>query len=98
VCHQQLAPRWSNIVIDGIRRTLTAYRAGGGTGAVREPTDFGDVIAGFLNYLRGQLDISLDHPHGPTEARVAASQASELLENPLNVSRVHRLLDVINHV
>jgi len=48
----------AEIDVDGIRRTVTAYRAGGGMGIVREPRDFGDVIAGFLNYLRGQADVS----------------------------------------
>lgn len=84
-----------HVDIDGVRRTLSTYRAAGGTGKVREPTDFGDVITGFLNYLLGQLEISLDQPHGATEARAASGEASELLENPLNVDRVHRLLDII---
>jgi len=84
----------AHIDIDGIRRTLTAYRAGGGTGELRDPTDFGDVIAGFLNYLRGQLD-SLDQPHGLTDARDLSNGVNELLERPLSVDMVHRLLDVI---
>lgn len=85
----------ADIDVDGIRRTLAVYRVGGGTGVLRESTDFSDVIAGFLNYLRGQLDISLDQPHGPADARDSSKQVDELLEHPLSVDMVDRLLDVI---
>ncbi len=85
----------AEIDVDGIRRTVTAYRAGGGMGIVREPRDFGDVIAGFLNYLRGQADVSLDQSHGRADAQDASNRVVAMLEHPLNLSVVLRLLAVV---
>lgn len=57
---------------------------------MREPTDFGDVVAGFLNYLSGQADISLGDSHGHAEGQQAATRVGAMLEHPLSL-RVPRV-------
>lgn len=83
---------------DGIRRTFAAYRAAGGTGALRERTDFGDVVASFLNYLFEQAEVSLDQPHGQAEARETSHRVVAMLRHPLDLRLIDRLLQLVGHM
>jgi Ser/Thr protein kinase RdoA (MazF antagonist) len=66
---------------DGVRQTLTSYRAAGGTGRLTELADFGDAICGYLNYVHGQAELSLDHRQ-PSNLRVDAGHRLPDLLNP----------------
>jgi Ser/Thr protein kinase RdoA (MazF antagonist) len=66
---------------DGIRVTLTSYRAAGGTGRITELADFGDAICGYLNYVHGQAELSLDHRQ-PSNLRIDAGHRLPDLLNP----------------
>jgi Ser/Thr protein kinase RdoA (MazF antagonist) len=46
---------------DGIRQTLRSYRAAGGTAHLTEVADFSGAICGYVNYVHGQAELSLDH-------------------------------------
>jgi hypothetical protein len=83
---------------DGIGRTLAAYRVAGGTGALRERADFGDLVASFLNYLFEQAEVSLDRPHGEAEARTASGRVASMLAHPLDVQLIDRLLELVRDV
>lgn len=76
-------------------RTLAAYRRRGGTGIVGEPSDFGDVVAGFLNYLLEQVQVSLDRPHSGADARAASERVTSMLRHPLSMAMLGRVLDVV---
>ena len=67
---------------DGIRRTMTSYRAAGGIAKIAEVADFGDSICGYLNYVHGQAELSLDHSQ-PNDLRVdAGRRVPDLLHPP----------------
>lgn len=70
---------------EGIRQTLTSYRAGGGTARISEVADFGGGICGYLNYVHGQAELSLDHSQ-PDNLRIDAGQRMPDLLNPLPLS------------
>lgn len=81
-------------VIDtaAVHRTLAAYGEGGGTGTLRDVDAFGDLIAGFLNYLFEQLTSSLDPTPGGATASAAAGQvARAMLDRPVDMATLHRL-------
>jgi Ser/Thr protein kinase RdoA (MazF antagonist) len=69
----------------GIRDTLTSYRAAGGTARISEIADFGGAICGYLNYVHGQAELSLDHSQ-PINLRIDADQRMPDLLNPLPMS------------
>ncbi|HEU5486427.1 MAG TPA: aminoglycoside phosphotransferase family protein [Microlunatus sp.] len=66
----------------GIRRTMRSYRAAGGTAYVTEVADFGDSICGYLNYVYGQAELSLDQSQ-PDDLRVDAGRRLPDLLDPL---------------
>ena len=70
---------------EGIRQTLTSYRAAGGTASISEVADFGGAICGYLNYVHGQAELSLDHSQ-PDNLRIDAGQRMPELLNPLPIS------------
>jgi Ser/Thr protein kinase RdoA (MazF antagonist) len=70
---------------EGIRQTLTSYRAAGGTAHVTEVADFGGAICGYLNYVHGQAALSLDQSQ-PSTLRVDAGHRVPGLLDPLPVS------------
>lgn len=85
----QLINNWhihgTTIDHEGIRDTLTSYRAGGGTARITEVADFGGAICGYLNYVQGQAELSLDHSQ-PINLRMDADQRMPDLLNPLPMS------------
>jgi Ser/Thr protein kinase RdoA (MazF antagonist) len=70
---------------EGIRHTLTSYRAAGGTSHISEVADFGGAICGYLNYVHGQAELSLDHSQ-PGNLRIEAGHRMPYLLNPLPIS------------
>ena len=70
---------------EGIRHTLTSYRAAGGTAHITEVADFGGAICGYLNYVHGQAELSLDHSQ-PDNLRIDADHRMPDLLNPLPMS------------
>ena len=70
---------------EGIRQTLTSYRAAGGTADITEVADFGGAICGYLNYVRGQAELSLDHSQ-PDNLRIDAGHRMPGLLNPRPIS------------
>jgi thiamine kinase-like enzyme len=73
--------RGTTIDHDGIRETLTSYREAGGTAHITEVADFGGAICGYLNYVHGQAELSLDH-NQPINLRVDAGHRMPDLLNP----------------
>jgi Ser/Thr protein kinase RdoA (MazF antagonist) len=70
---------------EGIRQTLTSYRAVGGTAHITEVADFSGAFCGYLNYVHGQAELSLDHSQ-PTNLRIDAGRRMPDLLNPLPIS------------
>lgn len=67
---------------EGIQQTLTSYRAAGGTAHITKTADFGDSICGYLNYVHGQAELSIDHAH-PDNLRIdAGRRMPDLLRPP----------------
>jgi Ser/Thr protein kinase RdoA (MazF antagonist) len=73
--------RGTRVDHEGIRRTLTSYHAAGGTASITEVADFGGSICGYLNYVHGQAELSLDHSQ-PNDLRIDAGQRMWDLLNP----------------
>ena len=61
-----------------VRRTLHAYRAAGGRAVIGSADAYGGVPA-YLNYLRSQLELSLDQEQTPAMRTYAAREARNLL-------------------
>lgn len=80
------------IDIDAVHATLTAYRAAGGTGTLRQIDAFGDLVAGFLNYLYEQIETTLDAP--AHDAGESAEHAMAMIANPVDITTLHRLSDL----
>lgn len=74
---------------DSVHATLASYRAGGGTGTLRDSDAFGDLIAGFLNYLYEQVQVTLDQ--SGTEPGTAADQARAMTTDPIDMATLRRL-------
>lgn len=70
---------------EGIRQTMTSYRAAGGTASISEVADFGGAVCGYLNYVHGQAELSLDHSQ-PANLRIDAGQRMPDLLNPRPIS------------
>jgi hypothetical protein len=62
-----------------VRRTLAAYRAGGGPGQLRDEQSFGMYIAGRLNFLEAQASVALDPGAAPEHRAWASSEISDTL-------------------
>jgi len=77
---------------DAVHATITAYRAGGGTGTLHQVDAFGDLVAGFLNYLYEQIETSLDHPAG--HADESANHVMGMITDPVDITTLHRLSDL----
>ena len=70
---------------EGIADTLASYRAAGGTAQITEVADFGGAICGYLNYVHGQAELSLDQSQ-PINLRSDADQRIPDLLNPFPIS------------
>ena len=78
------------IDLEAVRSTLTAYRAGGGTGTLHQTDAFSDLVAGFLNYLYEQAETTLTQP----AARAGAwgtDHVMAMIANPVDMPTLHRL-------
>jgi hypothetical protein len=62
-----------------VRRTLAAYRAGGGPGQLRDEQSFGMYIACRLNFLQAQASVALDPGAAPEDRAYASSEVSDTL-------------------
>ena len=62
-----------------VRRTLAAYRAGGGPGQLRDEQSFGMYIACRLNFLEAQASVALDPGAAPEHRAYASSEVSDTL-------------------
>ena len=62
-----------------VRRTLAAYRAGGGPGLLRDEQSFGMYIACRLNFLEAQASVALDPGAAPEHRAYASSEISDTL-------------------
>ena len=62
-----------------VRRTLAAYRAGGGPGQLRDEQSFGMYIACRLNFLEAQASVALDPGAAPEHRAYASSEISDTL-------------------
>lgn len=85
----QLIDNWhihgTTVDHQGIRQTLASYRAAGGTARISEVADFGGGFCGYLNYVHGQAELSLDHSQ-PDRLRIEAGHRMPQLLNPLPIS------------
>lgn len=73
-----------------IARFMSAYRSRGGTGAIRDLTDFGYVAAAFLNYVYETAKSDLSDECEDSTRRVA-----EALTNPLDISTLVRVVEIV---
>ena len=62
-----------------VRRTLAAYRAGGGPGRLRDEQSFGMYIACRLNFLETQASVALDPGAAAEHRAYASSEISDTL-------------------
>ena len=62
-----------------VRRTLAAYRAGGGLGRLCDEQSFGMYIAGRLNFLQAQASVALDPAAAPEHRAYASSEIADTL-------------------
>jgi len=62
-----------------VRRTLAAYRAGGGPGQLRDEQSFGMYLACRLNFLEAQASVALDPGAAPEHRAYASSEISDTL-------------------
>jgi Ser/Thr protein kinase RdoA (MazF antagonist) len=62
-----------------VQRALTAYRAAGGPGRLRDEQSFGMYIAGRLNFLEAQASVALDLSAAPEHRAYASSEISDTL-------------------
>lgn len=67
---------------DGIRQTLAGYRAAGGTATITDVTAFGESVAGYLNYVHAQCELSLDRSQDAHLRSRADAQVPALLQPP----------------
>jgi len=94
----QLLAEWH--VRDGVAddaavtRTLTAYRAAGGSGLLRDERSFGMLIASRLNFLRAQARVALDPRTTPKNRIYAADEILDTLARLPSPGLIARLLDV----
>jgi len=75
---------------DSVHTTLASYRAGGGTGTLRDIDPFGDLIAGFLNYLYEQVQVTLDQS-GTERGTAAADEVRAMTTDPVAMATLRRL-------
>ncbi len=75
---------------DSVHTTLASYRAGGGTGTLRNIDAFGDLIAGFLNYLYEQVQVTLDQS-GTEPGTAAADEVQAMTTDPIDMATLRRL-------
>jgi Ser/Thr protein kinase RdoA (MazF antagonist) len=77
-----------------VTRTLTAYRAAGGAGLLRDERSFGMLIASRLNFLRAQARVALDPRTTPKNRIYAADEILDTLARLPSPGLIARLLDV----
>jgi Ser/Thr protein kinase RdoA (MazF antagonist) len=77
------------IDVDAVHATLTAYRAGGGTGTLHQVDAFGDLAAAFLNHLYEQIETTLDQ--STDHAEDSAGHVIAMITNPVDITTLHRL-------
>jgi Phosphotransferase enzyme family len=80
---------------DGIRTTLAAYRAAGGTAWLADLTAFGRNFGGYLNYVADQVVAALDDSQS-IEHRTHANQmvANQVTGPPLGLTVYERILQL----
>ena len=78
-----------------VRRTVTAYRAAGGTGAVHGLDSFTMLLSGELNFLARQAAESLDPATEDAHRRHAVAEVQECLLWLPSPSTLQHVLDVV---
>ena len=85
---------WNGVIdTEAAHRTLIAYRAAGGIGTLDDLDAFGDLIAGFLNFLYEQTETTFTEPSahsGPS----ATDQVMSMITNPVDIATLRRLRDL----
>lgn len=74
-----------------VRCTMTAYRERGGTAELTDLTVFGDLAAGYLNYLHEQVTRALTE-HTEQDVNANAEPIDRLLDQPTDIGTLTSLL------